>query len=543
MSHFPESRTLNLLVRIAKRSYQKVPEKMFASAKIGNACIHTLAGVEGMDGFANLTRLAQSIRAPQILRSINTHIEKKAEAMGLTTRDIEELSVPDFGLKDGVIETEFGDYTFKVDYREGFKPKQSWINKEGKTQRGAPVAVKNDKLLKKKLRDLKEDLKLLQTQVTTQKNRLDLSYLRIRSWSFETFQKHYLEHPLLSMIASKFVWSLVKREEKQQALWRDNRWENVTGNPLSEAEKTENVELWHPMESTLEEIFAWRERLEELNITQPFKQAYREVYLLTDAERETEDYSNRMAAHILYQSQFKALAQLKGWGYRLLGNFDNTISHSRASLYLGNDLTAHLQINVMSFNGTYNRAGTWDHVGTDFLTFERKGENVPLDLIPPMIFSEVMRNIDMFVGVTSIGNNPEWLDHGENPDFDEYWHDYSFNQFPNLAKTRKIILEKLLPRLKIKNVASIDGHFLRVKGKLHTYKIHIGSTNILVEPDNQYLCIVPARSKKPDLKKIYLPFEGGSTLPIILSKAFMLADDDKITDSQILGQLKGGRGE
>ena len=37
-----------------------------------------------------------------------------------------------------------------------------------------------------------------------------------------------------------------------------------------------------------------------------------------------------------------------------------------------------------------------------------------------------------------------------------------------------------------------------------------------------------------------LPFEGDNTLSVILSKAFLLADDDKIKDRSILSQINGG---
>jgi hypothetical protein len=37
--------------------------------------------------------------------------------------------------------------------------------------------------------------------------------------------------------------------------------------------------------------------------------------------------------------------------------------------------------------------------------------------------------------------------------------------------------------------------------------------------------------------KVFLPFEGDSTLSIILSKAFLLAEDCKINDPTILRQL------
>ena len=56
-------------------------------------------------------------------------------------------------------------------------------------------------------------------------------------------------------------------------------------------------------------------------------------------------------------------------------------------------------------------------------------------------------------------------------------------------------------------------------------------------PDDQYLCIVPDRSKKDVTEKLFVPFEGDSALSVVLSKAMLLADDDKITDSTITSQI------
>ena len=80
--------------------------------------------------------------------------------------------------------------------------------------------------------------------------------------------------------------------------------------------------------------------------------------------------------------------------------------------------------------------------------------------------------------------------------------------------------------------------FLAVRGTLHTYHIHLGSGNVLMKPNDQFLCIVPGRSMSESLSEIFLPFEGDSMLSIILSKAFMLADDTKISDASITSQLK-----
>ena len=73
------------------------------------------------------------------------------------------------------------------------------------------------------------------------------------------------------------------------------------------------VSLWHPIDHREREIVAWRDWLAARQIVQPFKQAHREVYLLTDAERRTRTYSNRFAAHVLRQHQYHALAQARGF--------------------------------------------------------------------------------------------------------------------------------------------------------------------------------------------------------------------------------------
>jgi len=96
-----------------------------------------------------------------------------------------------------------------------------------------------------------------------------------------------------------------------------------------------------------------------------------------------------------------------------------------------------------------------------------------------------------------------------------------------------------VPRLKIAERCSFSDKFLIVRGDLRTYKIHLGSGNILMSPNDLYLCIVPNRgTTSKDGAKVYLPFEGDNMLSIILSKAFLLAEDRKIKDPTILHQIR-----
>jgi hypothetical protein len=163
-----------------------------------------------------------------------------------------------------------------------------------------------------------------------------------------------------------------------------------------------------------------------------------------------------------------------------------------------------------------------------------------LDQVPPLVFSEILRDVDMFVGVASVANDPHWADGGPDGRYRDYWTSYSFGELSESARTRWQVLERLVPRLKIAARAQLTDKFLVVRGDLRTYKIHLGSGNILMEPNDQYLCIVPARGAAAGegmAGKVFLPFEGDNTLAVILSKAFLLAEDWNIKDSTILSQI------
>jgi hypothetical protein len=68
----------------------------------------------------------------------------------------------------------------------------------------------------------------------------------------------------------------------------------------------------------------------------------------------------------------------------------------------------------------------------------------------------------------------------------------------------------------------------------------MSQAGIFMEPNDQYLCIVPIRhdAQREGTARIFLPFEGDTTLSLILSKAFLLADDATITDPTIVHQIR-----
>lgn len=524
--------------RLIIRCFKKIPGLGPASGALGNACIYTIANKESLPNVALLNRVRSKIAQRNTKGLIDRYISAIAEKLQISISDLEDFSIDDFGLIKGVKEVAFKDYTARLTLVAFGKTQLEWIKPDGKLQKSVPAFVRKD--FAAELKELRSVAKLIPKTLSIQRDRLDRSYVQKRNFPFPHFQKYYLEHGLMSFLTEKLIWVFRREEQVAHAIWEDGQWQDIAGDPVDWVDEETTVQLWHPLQSNTEDILRWRDYLQVREIKQPLKQAYREVYILTEAEIRTRTYSNRMAAHILKQHQFNALAGIRGWRYQLLGVYDDGREGEICSMDLPDyNLKAEYWINEVNAEDAFNDTGIWLYVATDQIRFTQEENTVNLIDIPQIIFSEVMRDVDLFVGVGSVGNDPAWQDNGGLPQFQTYWESYSFGNLTEVAKTRKVILEKLLPRLKIAKVSSIQGKFLVVKGTKRTYKIHIGSTNILMEPNDQYLCIVPARSSRETKKdKLFIPFEGDRGLSILLSKAFLLAEDDQITDTTITMQIE-----
>lgn len=534
-SDFQDNRTIQLLAAMAEKSFQKIPGKGPAAGALGNACMLGLYESRTMEGIAQLSRLKLRIKQNNTQSLIEGYLRNAAAEKNMTIHEIEDLAVDDFDLVEGARSWDFEGYKAELKITGIGKTELSWYKPDGTPQKSVPSFVKEKHAAE--LKEIKAAIKQIELTVSAQRDRLDRMFRSTRKLNWENFQKLYIQHGLMGYITQKLIWKFETEENTVAVILLDGNWTTSKNEIVHPSENTQ-VSLWHPALCTVAEIKEWRDFLMEHKLQQPVKQAYREVYWLTDAEVNTKIYSNRMAAHILKQHQFNSLAKIRGWSYSLMGAYDDGISNSSAVVQLPDyGLRAEFWLNEVNMDGAYNDTGIWDYVATDQVRFLRGGTVVELEQVEPVAFSEVMRDVDLFVGVASVGNDPTWQDRGGVQVYRDYWQTYSFGDLSEVAKTRKEILKGLIPRLKIAKVTELTDKFVVVKGKLRTYKIHIGSTNILMEPNDQYLCIVADRGKKNPTEKLFLPFEGDNVLSIVLSKAFLLADDDKITDTTITSQI------
>jgi len=536
-ANFHDSTTLANLARLAERSYKKMPGVGPAAAAIGNACIYALYKSKGLDGIGHLSRLKLRIKQYNTQQAIEKYIHDAAKEQGVTTHQIEDMAVDDFKLINGARQFQFENFVCNLEITGTGKSEIRWFKDNGAEQKSVPAAIKDKEA--GRLKKIKEIQKQVDQATLAQRDRIDRMFRADRKLDYQHFDAFFLKHGLMNFLTGKIIWTFKQEDNTTSSCLVNGKWLKNNDEEFIPDEGAE-ISLWHPALVSVNEVSQWREFLIRHQIQQPLKQAYREVYLLTEAELNTRSYSNRMAAHVLKQHQFNMLAKTRGWKYGLIGAYDNGVDNGTAEIPLPEyGLKGQYWVNEVNADDAFNDTGIWNYVTTDQVRFVRAsdGEVVNLIDVPVLALSEVLRDIDLFVGVASIGNDPNWQDSGGITALNGYWASYSFGDLSELAKNRKELLSNLVPRLKIGKVASVQDKFLVVKGKLRTYKIHIGSTNILMEPNDQYLCIVPDRSQKSMTEGIFLPFEGDSGLSVILSKAFLLADDDKITDTTITSQI------
>ncbi|MDN3351588.1 DUF4132 domain-containing protein [Actinomadura sp. DC4] len=488
-----------------------------------------------------VTRAAREFPTPEVVtalrsvrgvirhRGVPRQLDRNLKQIDAALADRPETAFrqPDLGFgPDGVFRRTAGAYEGLVTVSD--EVLMTWRRAGGASLRGVPAAVRRDH--PEELGELRDLVRRTRAHVATLTRALEGGLVTSTSYAYDHWREAFATHPVGRPIAERLIWEVeVARGEWRAALPVDDALVDVDGRPVTGSA----VRLWHPIRSRVEEIRAWRDLLTDRDIRQPFRQAFREIYPLTPAELETRVYSNRFAAHILRYQRLYALLKTRAWSTHMLGPWDGGDEAEATREVAGRRWRARF------FHSYVEGYAETALAGTDQVRFDRRegGEwhEAALADVPPVVFSELMRDVDLFVGVTSIAADPEWADRGEDR-HRTYWYSHGFGELTAAAEVRRDTLARLLPRTKIASCTSLDERFLVVRGSLRTYKIHLGSANILMEPDDVYLCIVRGRGGET----VHLPFED-DRLALILSKAFLLADDAAIEDESIMRQIKRGR--
>lgn len=377
---------------------------------------------------------------------------------------------------------------------EGLSPTLR-VSKAGKTLKSAPPAIrKNADFVA---------LKAQQTQLQEQIARFCRTLETMMS-SGETLTPDVLK-TLLNMPAVRLLLEqLIVQADDAVLGWLDSTTLTVTDLEGRQYAIEQHLRIAHPFHLfTAGQLSAWQKEVVSHRRVQPFKQAFRELYLLTPAERSTRLWSNRFVGHRLKGKVAARLLQVRNWS---TSSVDDIYYESKE----------HGIYATFNFLDTGHYLSETEHFTFDTIAFYRDQKALPLEQVPPLLFSEVMRDADLLVSVAHAADG------------------YSTSH--ETLQRRAELIGELIQGLGLQNVRC-EGHFLHITGQRANYRIHLGSAAIHIEPGN-YLCIVPAGGSAPEL---YLPFaDTDRKMTEVLSKMFLLQDDMNITDSQILEQIQRG---
>jgi hypothetical protein len=247
----------------------------------------------------------------------------------------------------------------------------------------------------------------------------------------------------------------------------------------------------------------WQHECFHAERVQPFKQVFRELYVLTAQEKADGAVSRRYAGQQVNPNQAMALLGGRGWatGDGVTRTFhDVGLTASVSFLHHG---WTPLEVEGLTLEG---------------VEFTRRGEPRPIPLadVPPRVFSEVMRDLDLVVSVAHVG--------GVDPEASA-----------STVQMRAALLRETCDLLGIKNYAIRGSHAL-VEGKLGRYTVHLGSAVVHRQPGGS-VCIVPVHAQQRG--RLFLPFaDDDPRAAEVLSKVILLARDDEIQDPSILEQLR-----
>jgi hypothetical protein len=370
------------------------------------------------------------------------------------------------------------------------------VTKNGQELKAAPAAVKKEP----KVAVLFERAKELRRQSSRQKQALEAAMLRGDEFS-STELVQLCEHALVAPFLTRLVLvgdGVMGYPDKGGRALRD------FDGKLEPVKKGERLRIAHS-----HDLFAskrwdnWQRDCFAAERIQPFKQVFRELYVATSQEKADGYKSNRYAGQQVQPRQAGALFGSRGWN---TGEGVFKVFHREgivAWVSTNSGVTTPLEVEGWTMESVH---------------FAKRGEWKPMSMkdVPPRIFSEVMRDVDLVVSVAHRG--------GVDPEASA-----------STVEMRASLLRETSKLLGLNNIR-IKEQYALIDGFHANYSLHLGSGSIHRLPGG-YLCVVPVHSQHRG--RLFLPFaDDDPRTAEVISKSLLLARDKEISDPSILEQLR-----
>ena len=367
--------------------------------------------------------------------------------------------------------------------------------KAGKELKSLPTKLKKDKYIE----DIKEVHKNLKEQYRRSRKMLEEAME-----DGTEFYGYEIENLMTNPVISPILKSLVFKMDKNLGYYEDKKLKSV--NKKSVAVKDDSLlKIAHCFD--LFESGDWASYQKDIfdrELKQPFKQVFRELYVKTVDEK-GRDKSLRYAGHQVQPTKTVALLKTRRW---IIDGQEGL-----EKVYYKENIIAKIFALADWFSPADIEAPTLEEVQF----FDRKTfKPILIDDVPDLVFTEVMRDIDLVVSVAHIGDVDPEASH-------------------STIEMRKAIVEFNCKLFKLKNVKFSENHVL-IKGERAEYSIHLGS-GLVHQKAGSAINVLPVHSQHRG--RVFLPFiDDDPKTAEIMAKVILFAQDEKIKDVFILEQIK-----
>ena len=372
--------------------------------------------------------------------------------------------------------------------------------KDGKALKSLPTKIKTEKYIE----EIKEVHKNLKEQYSRSRKMLEQSMedgVEFYAYEIKTLSTNPVVAPLIKDLVFK-VDNILGYYEDNRLVGFDKKSKKVI--LIENIDKDILLTIAHPFDLFNSKQWSlYQQDILEREVKQVFKQVFRELYIKTKDELKM-DKSRRYAGHQIQPSKTVALLKTRRW---IVDDYEGL-----QKVYYKENIIA----KMYAMTDWYSPAEVEAPTIEDIVFYDRKTfELMTIEDVPDLIFSEVMRDIDLVVSVAHVGDvDPE--------------------ASQSTIEMRKAIIEFNAKLFKLKNITFTESHAL-IKGTRAEYSIHLGS-GVIHQKAGATIEVLPVHSQHRG--RIFLPFidEDPKTAEI-MSKVLLFAQDEKIKDIFILEQI------
>jgi hypothetical protein len=249
--------------------------------------------------------------------------------------------------------------------------------------------------------------KLLREVAKTQTDRLERMMCHQRRWEADPWCDLFLSHPLLLRLAGGLIWGSYDEENRLCDSFRvlEDRTLTDHDDQAVEIAATSKIGILHPLELETTEREAWLEHLADYEITQPFPQVDRPVILpaedtlhATCVTRWAGSKVNAMTFHgrterlAWHRGPMRGKAYISTCWKQFPSHGIDGFLECKSDMAEFGDVTAQVTVGNLLFT----RRSTFDpreQIWPD------KDPSLPLDEVPPIVFSEAMYDVSRMTGV------------------------------------------------------------------------------------------------------------------------------------------------